>query len=80
MKKLSTLAGPFVRETTRHRWIFLHKGPIMQGSGVFLYVNLKTVEQIIELSVIWDAMALMWRFADELKCRYPITIYHLARL
>ena len=77
MEKLSTLAGPFVREPPV---IFPHKEAIMQSSGIFLDVNLKIVEQIIELSVIWDAMALMWRLADELKCKYPITIFHLARL
>ena len=53
------LIGPLWWESTLHRWIPLTKGQLW-GEFIFLCCWLEqNSEQIVELSVIWDAMMLM---------------------
>ena len=58
---ISSLIGPFVRGNHRSPVVSPHKGPVTRNFGVFFE---QTVEQKVELSVIWDAMALMWRHCN----------------
>ena len=46
-----------------HRWLVVspNKGAVVQSFHIFSVVKTKgTVEQTVDLSVTWDAMALMW--------------------
>ena len=52
---------PFCEGNHRSPVVSPHKGPVTWNFGVFFE---QTVEQKVELSVIWDAMALMWRHCN----------------
>ena len=53
------VTGPLWREATGHRWIPLTKASDEELWCVFLSVTEQTVEQTIEMPVIWDDIALI---------------------
>ena len=58
--------GHSCRESTGHRWITLIKWPVTRALLLFLCMPKQTVEEIVELPVIWDAMSLIM---TSLKCQ-----------
>ena len=57
---------PLVRESHLLPVIPLTEGPVMRSSDIFNVVSLnKLFEQSFNMAVIWDAMALAWRYYDD---------------
>ena len=65
------ITGPLWRESTGQQWVPFKKG-LQCGPLVFSLA----VEQTVELPVIWDTMALLWRHCN-VYCRLYFSGYYL---